>query len=266
MFVFGIVLGALSASERTGAQPTATVQSNAPAAGSAADSAKMYVDKGRTLFKVGRLEEALKAFETASEIDPTNEEAINGQINVCLDLNRTNDAIQLVDKWIALKPDDPARWQLKGTIEAAVGRYADALKISDKLIQIQPNEARHYISRGQVLMGLGRIDDALKALEKATALDPKSPDAWNTKAGVLALMKKLDEAIACCNKAVALAPKQGYYVYNRACVYALRGDRSKTLADLKKAVALDPGFKAWARKDQNLMELYNDKEFKKLTE
>lgn len=247
---------------------------NTPGANTNTDAAKVYINTGRALAKDDKFEEALKAFEKASELQPDNEEAIMGQIGMCMELNRPDDALKIIDKWIELKPDDPKRWFYKAMAAGETGRPEESLKAFDKLIQLQPNEGVNWIGKGECLAALNRNDEALKAFNKALTMNPERTDVWSMKGLLQARMGKYDDAITSCNKAMGLLLKgnanytnyMANYTYNRACVYALKGDKTNALVDLKKAIELYPSFKNQATKDENFKNLYDDMDFKNLTE
>jgi tetratricopeptide (TPR) repeat protein len=56
------------------------------------------------------------------------------------------------------------------------------------------------------------------------------------------------------------------YWYNLACVYSLKNNKEKALEYLKKAIELNPKLKEEAKKDQNFKNLWDDEDFKKLTQ
>jgi tetratricopeptide (TPR) repeat protein len=140
------------------------------------------------------------------------------------------------------------------------------LKDIDRLIRMQPDTSVNYILKGQMLYSMEKYEDSFKAFERATSLDPKRPDVWGMKAGSLAKMTKYDDAIVAANKGLDLAPNNPTNIYNRACIYSLKGDKANALTDLAKAISMNPSFKEYARKDEDLKSLYDNEEFKKLTE
>jgi Flp pilus assembly protein TadD len=97
-------------------------------------------------------------------------------------------------------------------------------------------------------------------------MEPNNMDAWNIKGAVQSKMKKYDDALASYDKAAELMPNLANPVYNRACAYSLKGDKSKALTELEKAIKLSAECKSMAPKDEDFKSLWNDPEFKKLTE
>jgi tetratricopeptide (TPR) repeat protein len=117
-----------------------------------------------------------------------------------------------------------------------------------------------------MLSTLNRHEEAVAAFEKALSLDPKRFDVWGMEASELASLKKYDDAIAAINKGIELNPDYAGNIYNRACFYCLKGDKIHALEDLGLAVEKMPQLKQHARNDEDLKTLWNDMEFKKITE
>jgi len=98
------------------------------------------------------------------------------------------------------------------------------------------------------------------------AKEPNHPYALNNL-GVLQMLQKMpDKAEQLFQQAVALKGDYVHPYYNLACVYAQQNKAEASLAHLRKALALKPDMQEWARKDQDLRNLWEHPAFKKLTE
>ncbi|MFA4986573.1 MAG: tetratricopeptide repeat protein, partial [Candidatus Brocadiia bacterium] len=134
-------------------------------------------------------------------------------------------------------------------------------------------EVEGLIHQGLMSSKDGRLEDAIAAYDRAIALDPQHGNAHNLRGVVLGKLGKLDEALAAYDKAIASGTAKASSSYNRACaharLFANSGDterRVKALSDLGVAIRLDGKYKLMARKDDAFKALWNDPEFKKLTE
>jgi len=85
------------------------------------------------------------------------------------------------------------------------------------------------------------------------------------KAGDLAKLGQYDEAMVSAKKGIELMPGHPVGIYNRACIYSLKGDKDNALTDLKKAIDTMPQLKQHARSDEDFKSLWDDEEFKKIT-
>jgi tetratricopeptide (TPR) repeat protein len=151
-------------------------------------------------------------------------------------------------------------------IQAEYGKTEEALAGFTKLTEMQPDTAVNYIGRGQMLSALKRHEEAAMAFEKSLKLDPSRFDVWGMNASELAYLKKYDEALVAINKGIELNPGYAGNIYNRACIYCLKGDKTHALEDLGTAFAKMPELKQHARGDEDLKSLWEDTEFKKITE
>ena len=123
-----------------------------------------------------------------------------------------------------------------------------------------------YINMGKNFYFKEEYGSALKALEKSIELEPDNNIAWFNKALYLIKMNRLNEAIEASDMVIELMPDDASAYFNRACAYALLGIKEKALSDLKKAIELDKSCKKRAKTDEDLKDLWDDEEFKKLVE
>ena len=232
------------------------------------DSVKVYLQKAQGFLKQGNPEEASKIYLSIMENEPHNKEAVQGWLMANMKRSPTGeeDAIKLLDELNKKYPENTAIVFFRSFIKVEYGRNEEALKDIEWLIKVQPDDALNYIMKGQMLHAMEQYDEAFQAFDKATSLDPGRGDVWEMKAASLAKTGKFDEAILSINKGIELSPNQPVNLYNRACIYCLKGDKANALADLEKAISMNPGFKENARKDEDFKNLYNDEDFKKLTQ
>lgn len=73
-----------------------------------------------------------------------------------------------------------------------------------------------------------------------------------------------DEAIKQLNEALRLNPKADYVHYALAAAYAMKGDHAQALKHLERAVKLNPENAVFARSDEDLAGLREEKTFKSL--
>lgn len=64
------------------------------------------VNDGSILLKTGRLEEAVKCFERAIELDPNDTTSLNNCVAALVRLGRYKEALRCVDKILQLEPNN----------------------------------------------------------------------------------------------------------------------------------------------------------------
>lgn len=113
--------------------------------------ARMHLVQGGRESHAGRLQEALRHFRRAVEIDP----------------------------------ELPQAHHNLGATLGALGQHGDALASLEASIELEPNLADVHFDRAMALRHLSRPDDAIQAVERAIELDPGDRDARRLRASLL---------------------------------------------------------------------------------
>ena len=130
----------------------------AQAAGLAPDStqaAELHFLMGETARENGQPEAAAEYYEHTLEMDPHYAEALH---------------------WLA-------------TLRAQQQRYGGMLELLQRLIALHPNDAATYSNMGIALVFLGRNDEALQRFDQALSLDPTLENVRANREAVLEAMK-----------------------------------------------------------------------------
>lgn len=121
--------------------------------------------------------------------DDTDIEARYARIQAFIRLNRTDDALAIVDRLIELAPGDMFFHELRGDILYRGGRVGDSLpsyRQAVSLIEQQKGELPLIrLSLAQALLEIEGRDTALEArdhLKRVTSYEPWSPRAWRLMA------------------------------------------------------------------------------------
>lgn len=145
-------------------------------------------------------------------------------------------ALEAVDKLIALRPNDPYYWELKGQILFESGRGVDAVAPYRKAVELAPDEALIRGGLGRALIALddpARLDEALAELEAANRAGVSEPSILRDLA--LAYARKGDDGRA----ALATAER-----------YAVVGEPKLALRNARRALdQLPVGSPGWLRAD-----------------
>ncbi len=84
------------------------------------------------------------------------------------------------------------------------GDYESALMMVDKTLAIQPEDTRALVLRGDILYCLNKDFEALSVFNKVLDKTPSCIEAYVSKASVLEVMGKYREALTSCNTAFEL--------------------------------------------------------------
>lgn len=233
------------------------------------------VREGKAFADAKKHQEALDAFQKATDLDPNNADAWEGQVDALGRLKRQAESDAVMEKWITAQPRNPKPLTIKMMLAAIGGRPAEALACVDKLIDLDPQNGDYYCGRGNMLRALGRKEEAVAAFSKSIDLSGNpgvQRDSWIALTDLLTAMGKHDEVIAACNKAIESFPAKisandvAVAWFRRGAARAYKGENERALADLKKAIELRPAdSKRWAGTDPAFRNLRGTPEFKALT-
>jgi len=131
-----------------------------------------WYGKGATLILLGRYEEALRAIDTALDINPRNEVAWVNKGNALSKMGRLVDALRCFNAAIKVNPRFEVAWNNKGNALARLGKYEEAVQCYDRALGIDPGYRGAWVNKGFVLTKLGRFDEAASCADRALGLNP----------------------------------------------------------------------------------------------
>jgi serine/threonine protein kinase/Flp pilus assembly protein TadD len=214
---------------------------------------------------------AMKASETAVVLRPDLPEVQVAQAWIFYADAKYDEAVAVVEKVIARKPDCEGAYYILGRAMFSAGRFQDVVGIADTAIEASGDDFNIYIPVMNSLGALGK-QDALRnvrqrfaaALEKHLQRVPEDARARILLSGTYAELGRPEEAIREVNLGMTLRPNEATVLYNAACAYCSLNKRAEALDALQRA--WNSGFKDadWARRDPDLTLLRGDPEFERL--
>ena len=126
---------------------------------------------GRAQLNEGRLAEAVLSFRTAVEADSTNPAAWRGLATAYHRLERYPEALEALDRAVALSPRDFAVRFNRGLTLSELGRMSAAIAELDTAIILRPAFAPAWTERGAARALVGRLTEARSDWRRATELD-----------------------------------------------------------------------------------------------
>ena len=121
------------------------------------DAGGFYLRKGGILaHDVGRLPEALEAFDQAIQLDSTSSEPCIQKAHVLYRQDKYQEALDVLDRAIQRNPRYFLSYLNRGMILDKLGRYEDALLACEQAIQREPDFDETYQLKREILTKLGR--------------------------------------------------------------------------------------------------------------
>jgi len=149
-------------------------------------------------------------------------------------------AVAALTQAIALRPDDPQLYNLRGIAYSKLKDEANASADLEKAASLSPDDPEPAMNRGVGHLERGEYDQAIAALEQALKINPKAPKAESNLGIAYERRGDLDAAIQHYDEAIRQAPKHANAYSNRGYAYHLKGDHQRALDDCDRALKLRP--------------------------
>lgn len=107
----------------------------------------------------------MASYERALEIDPHFTDSLLNRGNVLQDMGRVEEALAAYDEILAVKGDSPAIWNNRGNVYEAMRRYQDALHCYDRSLALDANYGPAQWNRALLNLQYGNLRDGWQGYE-----------------------------------------------------------------------------------------------------
>ncbi|HKQ08541.1 MAG TPA: tetratricopeptide repeat protein [Blastocatellia bacterium] len=196
--------------------------------------------RAEVLRAMGRLSEALAAYDTVIAEHPENVVAKNGRAEVLRAMGRLSEALAAYDHAGAEHPESVVAKRGRAETLRAIGKLQDALVAYDNIIAADSGDVIAKTGRAETLRTMGRLSEALAAYDSVIAEYPENVVAQSGRAEVLRAMGRLPEALAAYDTVIAEHPESVVAKNGRAEVLRAMGRLSEALAAYDSVIAEYP--------------------------
>jgi tetratricopeptide (TPR) repeat protein len=215
---------------------------------------------GRPMEAKIRLEETLKR----PDLGPRLRQCVmNWHANITRVLGNVDEAVREFERAIPLDPSNDTSYSDLSLALRDAGRLDEAVQRARQGVALTPHNAFTHASLFLALSTAGRHEEALVPARKACELLATQENCVHHALALLELDKS-DEAVDAARKAEALQ-NTIWGAYNLACFWSLHGDRRLALDWLRRSANLGLATEYVAR-DPDLALLRGDPEFKAIVE
>lgn len=165
----------------------------------------------------------------------------------CMAMKKFEEAVDFLEKAIALNPKHAQLYNNLGTCYVTVGTLDKAYENFLKASELEPQNSITYFNIGSVLQLQNKHKEACEFFKKAYTLEPQ-----DNYLVALALSEvkseQMEEAIKHYKLLVAHHPEKHNFQYNLACCYDAVGQHANAIGILSHLVLLNPKSVSMARK------------------
>ncbi len=192
---------------------------------------------------------------------PDSIDALNKNAFVLLNLDRTSEALSVIDKAILLSPNDPEPLLMKALILDNGGQHKEALAVIEEVLIINPEEEDYLFAYANILQASGEyrkaLDIYLHIVDKTASMGYEIVNLYQEIAFCYNIIGEPEEAVDYYKLALDQDPYDANLWYNLGVIYSTLKSIDDAVEAYEFAVAIDDDFfLAWF----NLAYSYSEKE------
>lgn len=196
---------------------------------------------GLILMDKGKITEGMVYLETANTFSPNNVTIMVALSTGYLNTNRTQEAINLLQKAKKQKPNDVDLRRNLFKAYSKLGKKKEAMLEIKQLIEVN-RDAKLLLLYAEMLMKDGKVKDAENAVEDIMATDPENIDALMMLAKIQRTRKKYNDAIETYKEIVYIDAAYAPALNERAETYLLQSKPQWAERFFDRTLRADPGY------------------------
>lgn len=153
---------------------------------------------------------------------------------------RADQAVELLDPWMAHAPEHPELLQLMGVALIQLGQLERAQDCLQRLLSIQPEHLTGWVNLAGIQTRMGQTTQALESFEQAVRRAPNQPAVHFNRGNLFMQLGQFESALASFRRAVELAPERPDPACNLAAALGALSRHTEALQVLRDVVARHP--------------------------
>jgi tetratricopeptide (TPR) repeat protein len=178
-------------------------------------NADMWHRWGRCAYENNNMQNALKGYDMAINLNPTLTKSFNNRAIVYAKLNKNEEALADYNKAIELNPQISGTYSSRGALYMKMGKEKETLDDMNLAIELDPKNAQAYTNRARLKLKSNKMEEALDDHNNAIKSDPNYGDAYNNRGVFKVEIGLISDAILDYNKALELDPENPIYLENK---------------------------------------------------
>lgn len=126
-------------------------------------------------YDMKKFQESIESFKRTAELDPNSSLALNNLAYLYSEMGiNLKEGLSLVERAIAMQPDNSAYLDTLGWIHFKLGNYKESVVFLKKAAELDPDSAETQYHLSQAYLKLGGTDESVKYLRKSMKLQNSS--------------------------------------------------------------------------------------------
>ncbi len=192
------------------------------------------------MHRANRLDEAETLFRAVLAVDPNHADALNSLGTIAFQRSRLAEAVQLIDRAISIRSDQPIYQNNLSAAYHALGRFNDAAASAKAALALQPHQLEAHINLGLAYQGAKQWQQAetvFRHVEQQWPHDARGPQSLGD---CFREQGKTAEAINAYRESLTRAPNDGRVHFALGTLLLTSEDPGAAEPHLKRAVELLP--------------------------
>ena len=143
------------------------------------EASHKWLEKGKSLSRSGKHQDAIKAYDKAIELNPMLDKAYNNRGNVYFDKQEYDKAIDDYSRSIELNPRQYKVYSNRGVAYRLMERFDRAVKDYTRAIKLAPRYYPAYYNRGIAYHYKKQYTKAVEDYSRAIKVNPRFDKAFN---------------------------------------------------------------------------------------
>ncbi|MCA8978932.1 MAG: tetratricopeptide repeat protein [Planctomycetes bacterium] len=170
------------------------------------NDAVVHNNRGQTLDRLGRTDEAIAALEASTRLDGRLSRTWGNLARLYVRAGRVPAAVEAGERAVALDDTNHEAWSILAVAKRRESDLPGAMQAARRALDLQPENAAYHSALGNVFAAAQQYEAAVTAFRRSAELDPSDAEYEFALASVLMGLSRFDEARASLDRARAVAP------------------------------------------------------------
>jgi len=191
-------------------------------------------------YQQGDCPSAIAYFEHARELLETQVEGLHAYATCLVRMKRVDDAVAVLEKTVALAPEQPKERQILASVQLLAHRPRDAVATLQPLLEAPNSGADTLELASRAYEDAGDTPHAVSTLRQALLLEPRRTSLYLDFATICFSHESFQVGIDVITEGLSLQPNADDLYVARGVLYVQLAQYEKAEADFEKAYALNP--------------------------